>query len=65
MNNLKLIFNPITGNFDYVIVPHTKQEILRSILLYKDEAVSETYPQLGLLFDEDSILYSDDNFNNA
>jgi len=64
MKGLRLVFNPITGNFDYVLEPLSKQEIIGSILLFKNEDVSSTYPVLGILFDETSILYSDDNYTN-
>lgn len=65
MDNLKLVFNPITGYLEYVIVPPTKQEVIGSILLNRDESVSTTYPHMSMLFDDNSILYSDDNFTNA
>jgi hypothetical protein len=65
MNNLRLIFNPITGDLEYVTVSPTKQEVIGSILLNRDEVVSATYPHMSLLFDDNSILYSDDNFTNA
>jgi hypothetical protein len=63
MDKLKLVFNPLTGNFDYVSKQLTKKEILGSVLLFRYEDVSETHPSIGILFDENSILYSDDNFN--
>lgn len=65
MNNLKVIFNPLTGYIEYIPIPPSKQEVIGSILLFKDEEVSETYPTMRILFDENSILYSDDNFTNA
>lgn len=64
MRGLKLIFNPITGEFNYIVEQPTKQEIIGSILLSRNEEFSSVHPEMGLVFDENSILYSDDNFTN-
>lgn len=56
--NLRYIFNPFTGNLEQVIVPLTKQEIVSSILIVKDEETGE----LDIMFDEDTILYADDDY---
>lgn len=59
MSKTKVIFNPFTGNFEHVIEPESTGNIIGSILLNTDE----TTGQVEILFDEDSILYIDDEFN--
>lgn len=58
---MKLIFNPFTGNFEYITVAPSKGELVKSLLLEKfEDGINSS---LTLLFDEDSILYEDDEFN--
>lgn len=61
----KLVFNPFTGKFDYVgsttvISTLTKQSVISSILLDKDEQALPGTAYIQILFDEDTILFSDD-----
>lgn len=58
MNTFKYIFNPFSGNFEQVIIPLTRQEVVSSILLATDPDTQ----QLDIMFDEDSILYVDDDY---
>jgi hypothetical protein len=51
-------FNPITGALDLVNSSLTIKETLEGILLDSDS--SATLPVASILFDEDSILYHDD-----
>ena len=59
MAKTRLVFNPFTGNFEHVIEPDSKGSIIGSILIHKDEVTG----QLEIIFDENSILYVDDEFN--
>jgi hypothetical protein len=59
---VSITFNPFTGRLDFV-GPSTgssvsKSEVIKSILLDTDYTV--TYPVARIVFDEDSILYNDD-----
>jgi hypothetical protein len=54
-------FNPLTGKLDLVRAPLTKGEIIQSILLDKDENAAPENAYIEILFDEDSILFNDDN----
>lgn len=58
MAKTRLVFNPFTGNFEHVIEPDSKGAIIGSILV----GVDETTGQTEILFDEDSVLYVDDEF---
>lgn len=58
MSKPKLVFNPFTGNFEHVIEPASKGSIIGSILLVKNEETG----QIEVIFDENSILYVDDEF---
>lgn len=54
----KYIFNPFSGNFEQVIQPVTKQQVISSILISEDPDSGN----LEVLFDENSILYTDDDY---
>jgi hypothetical protein len=56
---LKLVFNPFLGSFDFV-TKIDKGEIIRSQLIEDNENPVAGEPCNALLFDEDSILYCDD-----
>jgi acid phosphatase class B len=60
MSKLKLVFNPFTGELDYVSKTLTRQQVISSILLDKDEQSLPGQAQIQILFDEDTILYNDD-----
>jgi len=53
------IFNPFNGNFEQAIKPVSTQQVLDSVLLTTDQDTGE----VGIIFDEDSILYADDEYN--
>ena len=55
----KLVFNPFTGTFDY-ITKVIKQEIIQAQLIESNEDPVAGEPCNALLFDEDSILFADD-----
>jgi hypothetical protein len=60
---MKFTFNPITGKLDIVgnsASSITKADIIHSILLDKDENASPGQAYIQIIFDEDSILYNDD-----
>lgn len=62
--NYKLVFNPISGNFEYVGISLTRSEVIGSILVESipnNFSVSNT--TLEILFDEMSVLFSDDDYN--
>jgi hypothetical protein len=65
---VKLKFNPFTANFEYVSETIsnekvlTRGEVITSILIDRTEDPSREYANLDIAFDEDSILYSDDDF---
>lgn len=65
---MKLKFNPFTANFEYVSETIsnekvlTRGEVITSILIDRTEDPSREYANLDIAFDEDSILYSDDDF---
>jgi hypothetical protein len=54
----KLVFNPFTSNFDYVEESLSKAEIAKLFLLDSNQAIP--YPVASFIFDEDSVLYNDD-----
>lgn len=60
--NKKLIFNALTGNFDFIgtgaVSTLTKKEVIKSILVESNQSIP--LPVAAILFDEDSILYNDD-----
>jgi hypothetical protein len=58
---MKYVFNPFTGNFDQVIEPLTRQEVIKSIAIEIDDSVIPL-GTADILFDEDSILYQDDDY---
>ena len=65
MSGNKIVFNPFTGKFDYVgsttvVSTLTIQSVLSSILLDKDEQALPGTAQIQILFDEDTLLFSDD-----
>lgn len=60
MAKTRLVFNPFTGNFEHVVEPDSKGAIIGSILV----GVDETTGQTEIVFDENSILYADDEFNS-
>lgn len=51
-------FNPLTGTFDIVAPAFSKSEIVKSILLSSDYTIEN--PVASIIFDEDSILFHDD-----
>lgn len=56
-------FNPFTGTFDIVgsgSAGLSLSDIVKAFLVEKDEAPLPGTPQITLLFDEDSILFNDD-----
>jgi hypothetical protein len=58
-------FNALTGKLDLSesssAAGLTRQQVISSILLDKDESLPPTAPYLQILFDEDSILFGDDD----
>lgn len=58
MAKKKLVFNPFIGNFEYIIEPDSKGEIIKGILVEQNESTG----QVAIIFDENSILYEDDEF---
>jgi len=52
------VYNPLTANVDYVQASLTIKEVLKSILVESNQAL--TLPVAAILFDDDSILYNDD-----
>lgn len=64
---MKLKFNPFTANFEYVAETEkvlTRGEVITSILIDRTEDPSREYANLDIAFDEDSILYADDDFES-
>jgi hypothetical protein len=67
---MKLKFNPFTANFEYVSETIssekvlTRGQVITSILIDRTEDPSREYANLDIAFDEDSILYSDDDFES-
>ena len=55
---MQLKLNPITGLFDLVPSPVTKSSIIKAILVESDMTLA--MPVASILFDEDSILFNDD-----
>jgi hypothetical protein len=55
----KIVFNPFTGNFDFVGKGLSKSDIIKSILVESNQSIP--LPVAAILFDEDSILYNDDD----
>jgi hypothetical protein len=56
---LKLVFNPLTGNFDFV-TKIIKKDIIAAQLVESNDNPVAGEPCNALLFDEDSILIGDD-----
>lgn len=67
---MKLKFNPFTANFEYVAETIstekvlTRGQVITSILIDRTEDPSREYANLDIAFDEDSILYADDDFES-
>lgn len=58
---MSVTFNPFTGKLDFTGASScsaSKSDIVKSILLDTDYTV--TYPVAKIVFDEDSILFNDD-----
>lgn len=55
----KVVFNPFTGRFDYVSSAISKKEIAQMFLI--DSKQDTDFPVASLLFDDDSVLYNDDD----
>ena len=55
---MQVKLNPITGLFDVVLTPLSKSDFVKAILLDSDTTI--TFPVASILFDEDSILFNDD-----
>jgi hypothetical protein len=55
-------FNPFTGKLDKVSseIQLTISSVIKSILLDKNESALPSEPYISILFDEDSILFNDD-----
>lgn len=57
-------FNPFTGTLDYYETATgtnlTIQSVLKSILIERSDIPLQEFPLMSILFDEDSILYNDD-----
>lgn len=51
-------FNPLTGKLDYYETSITKKELVSTILVESNETLE--LPKAEILFDDDSILYNDD-----
>lgn len=52
------IFNPFNGNFEQVIKPITKQQVVDSLIVATDDESGE----VSVMVDEDSVLFVDDDF---
>lgn len=60
---MSITFNPFTGRLDFTgqggaSTTLTKKDVIKSILVESNQAL--TLPIASILFDEDSILYNDD-----
>jgi hypothetical protein len=55
-------FNPFTGKLDKVSseIQLTISSVIKSILLDKNESALPGEPYISIIFDEDSILFNDD-----
>lgn len=57
-------FNPFTGTLDYFEISAgsnlTIQTVLRSILIERNDIPLQDFPLMSILFDDDSILFNDD-----
>jgi len=61
---MSVVFNPFTGTFDFTGSGGggstlTKKDVIKSILVESNQSL--TLPIASILFDEDSILYNDDD----
>lgn len=58
---MSVTYNPFTGKFDFTGQSQqvSKKDIIKSILVESNQSIS--LPVAAILFDEDSILYNDDN----
>lgn len=57
--NTIVIFNPFTGKLDYVNKSTSKSDIVKMFLI--DSRQDIEFHVSSLLFDEDSVLYNDDD----
>ncbi len=55
----KIVFNPFTGKLDYVSKVLSKKEISQMFLIDSKQDID--FPVASLLFDDDSVLYNDDD----
>lgn len=60
---MKFRFNPFTAQFEYVIPSLTRGQVVTSILVTHVVDPTTGEMTVGIIFDEDSILYADDEFN--
>lgn len=58
---MSLTFNPFTGKLDFLGNGSsvTKKEIIKAILVESNQSLE--MPVASILFDDDSILYNDDD----
>lgn len=54
-----VVFNPFTGKLDYVNKSTSKADIAKMFLIDSKQDIE--FPVASLLFDDDSILYNDDD----
>lgn len=59
---MSVTYNPFTGKFDFVGTGGssiTKKDVIKSILVESNQTLA--LPVASILFDDDSILYHDDD----
>lgn len=58
---MSITYNPFTGKFDFTSAGSqtSKKDVIKSILVESNQSL--TLPLAAILFDDDSILYNDDD----